>query len=132
MDRQQKSQNPTQAWSHLEAGLQQLQGELNTSNIPYGRRTELGAALKECLTAFRQAASEKSDQSLSQLTKQAEFIDSALALEAVKQAETEIPRAEHTRAAFLALEKVRSDLQNHLLSPTRARHEVKEIMRKHS
>ncbi len=113
----------------LEAEINNLWGELNTSNIPHATRMELEGTLSGCEEEFKavlggQASFEELERNLSN-------VDMTLALAAIQQAENEIPKAERTASVFQALENIRRELMDGHLTPIRARHEVKDIMRHH-
>jgi hypothetical protein len=58
--------------------------------------------------------------------------DLKLAQGAVKQAENELPKGDPGTSSHLALENVRKQLEAGEITPIRARHEVKQVMRHHS
>lgn len=114
----------------LEAEINNLWGELNTSNIPHGKRMELEKTLSGCEEEFKAVLGGQA--SFKELENHLYDVDVKLAQMAIQQAENEIPKAEHTSSAFQALENVRKELGSGNLTPVRARHEVKEITRHHS
>ncbi len=111
----------------LEAELNNLWGELNTSNIPHAIRTECEETLGECEENFKAALSGQA--SFNELESKLNQCDLKLAQAAVKQAENEISKSEHGSSHFQALENVRKGLEAQEITPIRARHEVKQIMR---
>lgn len=114
----------------LESEINNLWRELNTSNIPHPLRMELEGKLSTCEKDFKAVLGGQG--SFKELEKTLNTIDQTLALAAIQQAENEIPKAAHTEAAFQGLENVRRDLKEGKLTPSKARHEVKDIMRRHS
>lgn len=114
----------------LEAEINNLWGELNTSNIPHSTRMELEEKLSGCEEHFKSVLGGRA--SYKELETNLHECDMTLAAAAIQQAENEIPKSEHTASAFQALENIRKELKDKKLTPVRARHEVKEIMRHHS
>lgn len=114
----------------LEAEMNNLWGELNTSNIPHGLRMELEEKLSSCEEHFKAVLGGQA--SLKGLEENLHTCDMTLAVAAVQQAENEIPKTERTSSCFLALENIRRELSEGHLKPSKARHEVKNIMRHHS
>lgn len=114
----------------IESEINNLWRELNTSNIPNAIRVELEGKLTACEKQFKAVLGGQG--SFAELETSAHAIDKALAEAAIKQAENEIPKAAHTEAAFQGLENVRKELKDGTLTPNKARHEVKDIMRRHS
>lgn len=113
-----------------EAMINNLWGELNTANVPHSVRMELELKLSNCEERFNDVLGGQA--SFTELDNKLAEVDRALAISSIKQAENEIPKAEHTKSAFQALENVYRQLEEGQLTPGRARHEVKEIMRHHS
>jgi hypothetical protein len=114
----------------LEAEINNLWGELNTCNIPHGTRMDIENQLSQCEEKFKKVLGGQA--SFKDLENNLNQCDKTLALAAVQQAENEIPKSEHTASAFLALETIRRELNEGHLTPVRARHEVKTIMRRHT
>ncbi len=113
----------------LEAEMNNLWGELNTSNIPHSLRMELEEKLSGCEEQFKAVLGGQA--SFKELEKKLNTSDMTLAMAAIQQAENEIPKTEHTSSCFQALENIRHELSEGHLTPSRARHEVKDIMRHH-
>ena len=113
-----------------EAVINNLWGELNTANIPHSVRMEMELKLSNCEERFNDVLGGQA--SLKELDTRLSEVDNALAISSIKQAENEISKTEHTGSAFQALENVSRQLSEGRLTPARARHEVKEIMRHHS
>ena len=111
----------------LESELNNLWGELNTSNIPHVLRMELEETLSSCEEHFKAALSGQA--SFKELETNLHKCDLSLAKAAIQQAENELPKSEHDAGSFLALENIRKELDTGDLTPIRARHEVKRIMR---
>ncbi len=114
----------------LEAEINNLWGELNTSTIPHAKRIELESSLSGCEEEFKAVLGGQA--SIKVLEKNLQNVDMTLATSAIQQAENEIPKAEHSASAFQALENIRKELTAGHLTPVRARHQVKEIVRHHS
>jgi hypothetical protein len=114
----------------LEAEMNNLWGELNTSNIPHNKRMELEEKLNDCEDNFKAVLGGQAP--FGELEANLHKCDMELALAAITQAENEIPKTEHTSSAFLALENIRHELNEKRLTPVHARHEIKEVMRHHS
>jgi hypothetical protein len=110
---------------HLEKEINNLWGELNTSNISHSLRMELENKMAGLEEQFKAVMS--GHASSEGLEEQLRVLDYTLAIGAVKQAEQEVSKIEHK--SYHALENVRKGLENKEISPLRARHEVKEIMR---
>lgn len=113
----------------IEAEMNNLWGELNTSNIPHATRMEMEERLNHCEESFKSVLGGQA--SVKELETNLNNCDKALALATINQAENELPKSERTASCFLALEKIRRDLSEGHLTPVRARHEVKDIMRHH-
>ncbi|MFZ0565367.1 MAG: hypothetical protein WAM28_04205 [Chlamydiales bacterium] len=113
-----------------EAMINNLWGELNTANIPHSIRMELELKLSNCEQRFNDVLAGQA--SLAELNEKLEEVDKKLAISAIKQAENEISKAEHTKSAFQGLENVHRELEEGKITPAKARHEVKDIMRHHS
>lgn len=113
----------------LEAEMNNLWGELNTSNVPHGTRMDLEKRLSVCEEQFKAVLGGQA--SLKQLEKELKQCDLLLALAAIQQAENEVPKTEHTASSFQALENIRHELKEGAITPIKARHELKEIMRHH-
>ena len=114
----------------LEAEINNLWGELNTSNIPHHVRMELESSLSGCEEHFKAVLGGQA--SFKELETHLNDIDMTLAQSVVQQAENEIPKIEHSASVFQALENIRKELGSGGLTPVRARHEVKGIMRHHT
>lgn len=114
----------------LEAEINNLWGELNTSNVPHQTRMELEGTLSGCEEEFKAVLGGQA--SVTKLEKDLDNVDMALALSTIQQAENEIPKADRTASAYQALENIRRELKEGNLTPVRARHEVKDIMRHHN
>lgn len=114
---------------HIESELSNLWGELNTANIPHAIRMDLEAALAGGEEELKAVLAGRA--SIDKLKNSLDEIDKKLAMASIQQAETEIPKAEHTRSAFLALQNIRDQFMQGKIKASRARHEVKEIMRPH-
>jgi hypothetical protein len=112
---------------HLEAEMNSLWSELNTSNIPHVIRLELEQQLKSCEEKFKAVLG--GEVPLADLKKSLADCDRELAIASVTQAKGEIPKSEHTSGPFLALENVHRDLEEGRLSPAQARHELKNVVR---
>ncbi|NGX62131.1 MAG: hypothetical protein K940chlam9_01625 [Chlamydiae bacterium] len=113
----------------IEAEINNLWGELNTSNVPNRVRTNLEARLSESEDIFKKVLNGQSP--IADLENGLQEIDMELAQSVVQQAENEISKAEHTGSAYLALQEISRELKEGRLTPIRARHEVKGIMRPH-
>jgi len=114
---------------HLESEMNSLWGELNTATIAHNKRLELESKLAGCEEQFKAVMSGQAP--LDQLNIDLSSVDYDLALAAIEQAEQEIPKAEHTESAFLALEELKKELQTKVTKPLKVRHEVKAIIRRH-
>lgn len=114
----------------LEAEINNLWGELNTATIPHSTRMELEQKLNDCEEQFKLVLGGQA--SIVQLEKTLHECDVELAIAAITQAENEIPKTEHTSSSFRALENIRFELNEGLLTPVRARHDVKDIVRRHT
>ena len=121
--------NKKEEITHLEAEINNLWGELNTVNIPHTVRIALEHQMQEVEDEFKHILSGKG--SASKLQKKLDKIDRELAHAAIKQAENEISKREHESAQFQGLENVLHQFNEKGISPNKARHEVKKIMRKH-
>ena len=115
---------------HCEATINNLWKELNTANIPYSMRMEVEQMLSRCEEQFHDALGGQA--SFSQVTENLTHVDKTLAISSIQQAENEISKAAHNGAAFQGLENVSKELNEGNLTPGKARHEVKEIMRHHT
>lgn len=111
----------------IESEMNNLWGELNTSTIPPSVRKEIEQKLESCEENFKKVLGGQA--SINDLTVNLHQCDLMLALAAITQAENEIPKAEHTSSAYLALQTIKRELNEGHLKPIKARHEVKEIMR---
>ncbi len=114
---------------HLEHEMNNLWGELNTSNIPHSVRKELEEKLSGCEDQFKSVL--EGQASFQDLEKKLKICDHTLAMAAIQQAENELPKASHTAGCFQSLENIRKELNAGTISPIKARHEVKDIMRHH-
>ena len=113
----------------LEAEMNNLWGELNTANVPHATRMEIEQTLTSCEENFKAVLGGQA--SVKDLETNLHTCDMALAVAAIDQAKNEIPKGEHTSSSFLALENIRHELNEGNLTPIRARHEVKDVMRHH-
>ena len=113
----------------LEGEMNNLWGELNTSNIPHSKRMEIELTLSTCEEHFRAVLGGQA--SFKELETDLHTCDVNLAIAAIQQAENELPKSEHTSSCYLALEHIRHELKERHLTPLKARHEVKDIMRHH-
>lgn len=111
----------------LEAEINNLWGELNTSNIPHALRMDIEKKLSESEEEFKTVLGGQG--SFMQLENRLHAIDLTLAQAAIQQAENEIPKADKTSGTFQALENIRHELIEGRLTPVRARHQVKGITR---
>ncbi|MBI3900594.1 MAG: hypothetical protein HY324_00420 [Chlamydiia bacterium] len=107
--------------------MNNLWGELNTSNIPQVIRQNMEKTLSECEEKFKlvvqgQIPLEELHQSLMQC-------DHDLAMAVITQAKAELSKSEHQSAPFKALEELSQELSAGQVQPTRARHQVKQIVR---
>lgn len=114
----------------LEAEINNLWGELNTCNIPHQTRKELEGTLSGCEEEFKAVLGGQA--SFKELERNLHNVDMTLAMSTIQQAENEIPKADRTASCFQALENIRRELKDGHLTPVRARHEVKDIMRHHN
>lgn len=114
--------------THLEREINNLWSELNTVNIPHAVRVSLEHQMQEIEDEFKHVLSGKS--SASKLQKKVDKVDRELAHAAIKQAENEISKAEHDSAQFQGLENVLHQFNEKGITPNKARHEVKKIMRR--
>lgn len=114
----------------LEAEMNNLWGELNTSNIPHAVRVALEQALGGCEEQFKAVLGGQA--SYTALESKLHEIDMTLASATLEHAEYTVPKSAHSGSAFQALENVRKELKAGSITPLRARHEVKEIMRPHA
>ncbi len=115
---------------HLEAEMNNLWGELNTCNIPHSTRMDMEGKLAGCEEQFKAVLS--GGTSYRDLETNLETCNQALAFATIQQAENELPKTEHTMSCFQALENIRHELSAGHITPVKARHEVKVIMRHHS
>lgn len=113
----------------LESEMNNLWGELNTSNIPHSLRMELEKKLSDCEEQFKAVL--EGQASTKQLEETLTSCDINLAEAVIQQAKNEIPKADHASSNYQALENIKRELKEKHLSPTKARHEVKDIMRHH-
>jgi hypothetical protein len=113
----------------LEAEMNNLWGELNTCNIPHATRMDMEGALTHCEEGLKAVLS--GEMHVQKLQEELKTCDQKLALSAIQQAENEVPKSEHTASCFLALENIRKELTGGRLTPVKARHEVKNVMRHH-
>ena len=113
----------------LEAEMNNLWGELNTCNIPNATRMDIEERLTRCEEKFKAVLG--GETPLKDLETDLNQCDKTLALATIQQAENEIPKGEHTASSFLALENIRRELSEGHLTPVKARHEVKSVMRRH-
>ncbi len=111
----------------LESEINNLWGELNTANVPHTVRMDLEGVLSGCEEEFKAVLGGQSDAA--SLEKHLHGVDLALAESMIQQAQNEISKSEHAGSAFQALENIRRELESGKLTPIRARHEVKGIMR---
>src|SRR5262245_53712770 len=114
----------------LEAELNNLWGELNTCNIPHSARMDMESKLSGCEEQLRAVLG--GGASFKDLETNLKTCDLTLAFAAIQQAENELPKTEHTSGCFQGLENIRHELTEGLITPVKARHEVKSIMRHHS
>lgn len=114
----------------LEAEMNNLWGELNTCNIPHSTRMDMESKLTGCEEQFKVVLG--GGASLRELETNLEICNQALAFATIQQAENELPKSERSMGCFQALENVRHELTAGHITPVRARHEVKGIMRHHS
>ncbi len=114
----------------LEAEMNNLWGELNTCNIPHPTRMEMEKQLSNCEEQFKSVLSGQA--SIKDLETHLHQCDETLAFATIQQAENELPKIEKSSSSFLALEGLRRELKEGHLTPVRARHEVKSIMRHHT
>lgn len=114
----------------LEAEMNNLWGELNTCNIPHSTRMDMESKLSGCEEQFKAVLG--GGASFRDLETNLGTCDQALAFAAIQQAENELPKSEHTSSCFLALENIRHELTEGHITPVKARHEVKGIMRHHT
>jgi len=113
----------------LEAEINNLWGELNTANIPNAVRMDLEQELTVCEEQFRTVLGGQSP--IQDLETHLNECDKTLAFAAVQQAQNEIPKADHESSSYLALENIKNELKAGHLTPVKARHEVKAVMRRH-
>jgi hypothetical protein len=111
----------------LEAEMNNLWGELNTSNIPHAKRMALEQQLSDCEEKFKTVLGGQS--SVRDLENQLHACDKELAVAAIQQAQNEVPKIEHESRNFLALENIKRELNEGHLTAAKARHEVKAVMR---
>lgn len=111
----------------IESEINNLWGDLNTSNISRDKFIKLERELSGCEEKFKSALSGR--DSIKDLESMLHNIDLALAQEVITHAENEIPKSERKLSDFQALENIKKELANGNLTPVRARHEVKEITR---
>ena len=114
----------------LEAEMNNLWGELNTCNIPHSMRMDMEGKLAGCEEQFKVVLG--GGASYRDLETNLETCNQALAFATIQQAENELPKTEHTMSRFQALENIRHELMSGHITPVKARHEVKGIMRHHS
>lgn len=112
---------------HLENEINNLWGELNTANISHILRMELEDKLSGLEEQFKAVMNGHASQK--ELEEQLQIVDYTLAVASIKQAEEELPKAGHHGKAYQALENVKKELESKKITPSYARHEVKEIMR---
>ncbi len=113
----------------LEAEINNMWGELNTSNMSNQNRQQIKEQIEAVEQQFNAVVAGQS--SSSQLKESLQQINQALAFAAIEQAENEVPRAEHLASIFQGLENVRHELISGNITPNQARHEVKQITRPH-
>jgi ribosome-associated translation inhibitor RaiA len=113
----------------LESEMNNLWGELNTCNLSNAARIEMERKLSSCEEHFK--AMLGGQVPVTELENELHKCDLFLVQAVLQQAENEIPKVEKNSSAFLALENIRQKLNEGNLSPVRARHEVKEIIRHH-
>lgn len=111
----------------MEAEINNLWGELNTSNIPHSKRIELESTLSSCEKEFKRVLS--GEASVDKLEADLKTCDFELAEVVIHQAQNEISKAAHESRSFLALEAIGQKLKDGEITPVKARHEVKDVMR---
>lgn len=114
----------------LESEMNNLWRELNTCNISHSTRMDMEGKLAGCEEQFKVVL--RGESSFRELETNLETCNHALAFATIQQAENELPKTEHTLSSFQALENIRHELTAGHITPVRARHEVKGIMRHHS
>lgn len=110
-----------------EAEINNLWGELNTANIPHATRIDLEKKLSGCEEQFKAVLSGNSP--FKELDKKLTEIDHTLAISVIEQAKHELPKGEHLGSTFQALENILHEVNEKKITPVKARHEVKAIMR---
>lgn len=112
----------------IEKQLNHLWGELNTVNLSNKNRTHMENRLAAVEIDFKKVMQKGNyDQDF---VSELDSIDLALATAAIAQAEQEISKSAHTQSNFQALENVKKELASNKITPSKARHELKEIVRR--
>lgn len=115
----------------LEHIFQRIEAELNASTISHQKRMDFEKHLGSLKKKFEDIKNGKTGTSIQDFEVELEKLDGALAQETIRQAEAELSKGEQGASALQALENVKHELSSKKIQPNRARHEVKEIMRKH-
>lgn len=113
----------------LEKKLNHLWGELNTVNLSNKSRTMLENRLAAVEIDFKKIM--QRGEVATTFSEELDSLDLDLALAALEQAEQEISKSAHTQSTFQALENIKRELKEKRLTPSKARHELKEIVRRH-
>lgn len=111
----------------IEKKLNHLWGELNTINLSNKNRMNIENQLATIEIDFKKMMDKNTiDQNF---TNELDQIDLLLAYAALTQAEQEISKSASRQNTFHTLENVKKELDMHKISPSKARHAIKEIVR---
>ncbi|MCB1180942.1 MAG: hypothetical protein KDK55_02830 [Chlamydiia bacterium] len=116
--------------SQVEKEIHRLVEELRTINIAHQIRMELEQRLNSCFIEVKNVG-EEDVTGLKKIETEINEIDELMAFEAVYQAEQEISKRERHSSEYMGLENIRKDLESDTITPSEARHAIKEIMRHH-
>lgn len=103
--------------------------ELESCNIPHNERMEFEKQIASLQAEFEKIQSGGSGSDLKAIEKQLTEYDRAIAKAAIKQAEQEVSKLDQTHAHYQALENIRKEYDAGSLTPSQARHQIKEINR---
>lgn len=122
-----KPKNEKEGVQKFELAIHNLVGELESSNVSNEHRQELKRKISACKEQFKGLLAGKG--SAEKLEKALHETDLLLAQACILQAQHEIPKQDFEKANYQALENVTHELKAGHISPIKARHEVKTIMR---
>ncbi|MBS0623096.1 MAG: hypothetical protein JSS62_00575 [Verrucomicrobia bacterium] len=111
----------------LESQIQHLQVELTSSNLSNKARESLRHRLAAANEQFKDTVAGRN--SAQHLERVIDEIDFELAQAVIEQAEHEIPKQKQSDSKFQAIEHIKAQLVSGNITTTKARRDVKNIMR---